>query len=49
MVVENGLIVEASENELYRLYLARNMDDAISFYEYKARMEAAGCVVVKEN
>ena len=48
MKVENGLIVEITENELFSLYLDREMEDAISFYDYKARMEAAGCVVIKE-
>jgi hypothetical protein len=48
MKVENGLIVEITENELFSLYLDRELEDAISFYDYKARMEAAGCVVIKE-
>lgn len=46
MKIDNGKIVEATENELFRLYLEREMDDAISFTEYVMRMQDAGCKVV---
>lgn len=45
MKVENGKIVEITENELFGLYLDRGMDDIIDFCEYRTRMERAGCVV----
>jgi hypothetical protein len=45
MKVENGKIVEITENELFSLYLEREMDDLMDFHEYRYRMEAAGCVV----
>jgi hypothetical protein len=45
MKVENGKIVEATEGELFSLYLDRGMDDVMDFNEYKYRMEKAGCVV----
>ena len=48
MKTENGVIVEISENELFSLYLSREMDDVMSFSEYQTRMENAGCVVIKE-
>lgn len=48
MKVENGLIVEITENELFSLYLERELEDAISFYDYKNRMEAAGCVIKED-
>lgn len=48
MKTEKGIIVEISEKELFSLYLDREMDDVMSFSEYQARMEHAGCVVVKE-
>ena len=46
MKIVDGKIVEATENELFRLYLEREMDDAISFTEYVVRMQKAGCEVV---
>lgn len=45
MKVENGKIVEATEGELFSLYLDRGMDDIMDFHEYRRRMEAAGCAV----
>ena len=35
----NGKIVEASENELYRIYLDRGWDDVLSFVEFAALCE----------
>lgn len=48
MKIEDGLIVEISENELFSLYLDRGFDNVMDFNEYKVRMEASGCVI-KEN
>lgn len=45
MKIENGEIVEATTNELFSLYLLREMDLVMSFAEYVAAMERAGCVV----
>lgn len=45
MKVENGKIVEVTENELFSLYLERGMDDVMDFNEYRWRMEKAGCRV----
>lgn len=45
MKIENGKIVSATENELFRLYLDRGYDDCMDFHEYKARMQKAGCEV----
>lgn len=45
MKVENGKIVQITEQELFRLYLEREMDDVMDFNEYKYRFEKAGCVV----
>ena len=45
MKVVNSKIVEATENELFHLYLEREMDDVMDFHEYRRRMEAAGCTV----
>ena len=49
MKVENGKIVEVTENELFSLYLERGMDDVMDFREYRRRMESAGCRVVNDN
>lgn len=49
MKVEDGKIVEATENELFGLYLERGMDDVMDFHEYRRRMEHAGCRVVDGN
>ena len=49
MKVEDGLIVEITENELFSLYLERELEDALSFYEYKQRIREAGCVVIEEK
>lgn len=46
MKIENEKIVEITENELFKLYLDREMDDIMDFNEYKWRMEKAGCTVV---
>lgn len=45
MKVENGKIVEVTEDELFSLYLERGMDDVMDFHEYRWRMEKAGCRV----
>jgi hypothetical protein len=45
MVVDNGKIVQITEDELFCLYLDRGMDDCMDFREYRCRMEKAGCVV----
>ena len=45
MKVESGKIIEATEGELFSLYLDLGMDDVMGFHEYKNRMQRAGCVV----
>ena len=49
MKIENGKVVSATENELFRLYLNSGLEDAMDFYEYKARMQEAGCEVNKNT
>lgn len=46
MKIENEKIVEATENELFDLYLKREMDYIMDFHEYKRQMNKAGCVIV---
>lgn len=47
MKIENGKIVSITEEELFKLYLSRGMDDCMDFHEYKWRMKDAGCEVEK--
>ena len=48
MKIENGKIVELTEDELFDLYLKRDMDCFMDFHEYKRRMKSAGCTVTDE-
>lgn len=45
MQTVDGKIVEIEENELFSLYLTCGVDDVMSFRDFKARLEAAGCTV----
>lgn len=49
MKTKNGKIIEATESELFSLYLDRGYDDCMDFHEYLRRMERSGCVIVKEG
>ena len=49
MKVENGKIVEITEDELFELYLDRGLDDCYSFPEYERAMERAGCKVTDKD
>lgn len=46
MKVENGKIVEAASNEMFKVYLERGWDDIMSFYDFVARCEQNGTTVV---
>lgn len=46
MKIENNKIIEATGDELFSLYLEREMDYIMDFNEYKRRMEKAGCVII---
>ena len=45
--VENGKIIEITEQELYRRYIDGEYYMALDFHEYKMRMEKAGTKIVK--
>ena len=47
MKIENGNIVEATESELFDLYLKSGIDDLMDFHEYKRLTEKSGCVIVE--
>lgn len=49
MKVENGKIVEATEIELFGVYLKRGFDDIMSFTDYKMRCVALGTRIVGEK
>ena len=49
MKVENGKIVEATENELFAQWLRSGFCDIMSFYEYKWRCEMFGTVIVADK
>ena len=45
--VENGKIIEITEQELYSRYIDGEYYMALDFHEYKMRMENAGTKIVK--
>ena len=47
MKVENGKIIEITEQELYSRYIDGEYYMALDFHEYKWRMENAGTKIVK--
>ena len=49
MKVENGKIVEITENELFHLYLDRGIDDIYSFSQYVEMFKKAGCVILDKE
>lgn len=48
MNVEGGKIKEATENELFSLYLKRGFDDIMSFGDYKKRCQDLGTEIVED-
>lgn len=49
MIVKNGKIAQATEDELFAYYLQRGFDDIMSFTDYKRRCVELGTVVVEEG
>ena len=49
MKVENGKIVEIAENELFHLYLDREVDDIYSFPQYVEMFKKASCVILDKG
>lgn len=47
MKVENGKIIEISEEELFELYLKRGYDDLFSFEHYKRQCIMKGTKVIE--
>ena len=49
MKLENGKIVEATEDELFGEYLGHCYDDFMSFNDYMYSMKLAGVKIVDED
>ena len=46
MKIENGKIIEATESELYSVYLQRELYELYDFHDYLKRCEDAGTKIV---
>lgn len=49
MVIRDGKIVELTDEELFCLYLDREMDLCMDFFDYRNRMEAVGTRIVSSK
>ena len=49
MKVENGKIIEITEDELYDLWLKREMDDIMSFTDYMRRFKDVGVIIKSQK
>ena len=49
MKVENGMLVEITERELYNMYLTNEYDDIMTFREFARQVELGGCVITQKE
>lgn len=49
MKVQNYKIVEATENELFGIWLDRGLDDVMSFTDYKERCTRLGTRIIEDK
>lgn len=49
MKIVDNKIVEATENELFDVYLRKGYDDIMSFREFVYRCKMAGTVIIDEK
>ena len=49
MKIENGKIIEATENELFDIYLEGQWDNIYSFNKYVELCEKAGTKIIKKE
>lgn len=49
MKIENGKIVEATENELFEYYLARGYDDIMMFSDFLWSIRKAGVKIIADK
>ena len=49
MKIENGKIIEATESELYSVYLQRELYELYDFHDYLKRCEDAGTKIVRKK
>ena len=47
MIIKDGKIVKATEEELYSHYLRRGFDDIMSFSEYMNRCSELGAEIIE--
>ena len=49
MKIENNMIVEATETELFCEWLKREFDDIMSFTQYKESMKRTGVKIIENK
>lgn len=49
MKIEKGLIVEATERELFSYYLSRSFDDIMPFSTFMDLMKGRGVNIIEES
>lgn len=49
MIIENNIIVEATERELLKLYFEKGYEDFMSFKEYTIQLKSMGVKIVDES
>lgn len=49
MKIVNNKIVEATENELFDVYLRKGYDDIMDFHEFVRQCKRAGTIVVDDK
>ena len=49
MKIENDRIVEATENELFEYFLAREYDDIMTFHEFLYALRKAGVRIIADK
>lgn len=49
MKIKNGKIVSARENEMYKYWLAHELDDLYSFTEYIRLCEENGIIITEKE
>ena len=48
MKTTDGKIVEITDKELFRVYLSREIDEVMSYREFKDRFKELGCIIVEK-
>lgn len=48
MKVIDGKIVEITDEELFRVYLSREIDEIMSYRQFKDEFKELGCIVIEK-